>query len=55
MSLSSSCERGEGDSFLISGVVAEHGPEYVDASAGERKEGLFVALAFTAFAVVKGP
>ncbi|TFD66516.1 IS30 family transposase [Cryobacterium ruanii] len=50
----SSCER-EGDSFLISGVVAEHDPEDVDASAGERKEGLFVALAFTAFAVVKGP
>lgn len=34
-------------------VVAEHGPDDVDAASGEGDEGLFVGGAFCAFAVVE--
>jgi hypothetical protein len=40
---------------LVEGSVAEHGVEEVGASAGEGDEGLVVAFAFGAFAVVVGP
>ena len=40
--------------FLVGGVVAEHGPEDVDAASGEGDEGLFMGLAFSAFPVVEG-
>lgn len=39
---------------LVSGAVAEHVPEGVDAAAGEGDEGLFVWFAFSAFAVIEG-
>ena len=34
-------------------MVAEHGPDDIDSSSGERDYGLFVVLAFAAFAVVE--
>ena len=40
---------------LVEGSVAEHGEEDVAAASGEGDEGLVVALAFGAFAVVVGP
>lgn len=39
----------------VGGAVAEHGPEDVQASSGEREERLDVSFAFGAFAVVVGP
>ena len=41
--------------FLIDGVVAEHGPEDVDASPGEGDERLFVGLSLAALPVVVDP
>ena len=41
--------------FLVVGVVAEHGPDNVDASAVEGKKGLFVVLALASFPVVEDP
>ena len=42
-------------SFLVGLVIAEHGPEHVDPSAGQGEYGLGVPLALGAFAVVEGP
>jgi hypothetical protein len=40
--------------FLVDGVVAEHGPEDVDAASGKCDEGLFMGLALAPFPVVEG-
>jgi hypothetical protein len=40
--------------FLVDGVVAEHGPEDVDAASGEGDEGLFMGLSLAPFPVVVG-
>lgn len=40
--------------FLVNGVVAEHGPDDVDAASGECDEGLFMGLSFSALPVVIG-
>ena len=49
MTLSSrrGCSRG-----LVGGVVAEHGPQNVEASAGQGDDGLGVGLALGSLAVV---
>jgi hypothetical protein len=39
---------------LVGGVVAEHGPQDVEASAGQGENGLGVGFAFGAFPVVVG-
>ena len=49
----SSC-RGVRCGGLIEGVVAQHGPQDVEASAGQRQDGLGVGFAFGSFAVVVG-
>ena len=41
--------------FLVGGVVAEHGPEDVDAAPGESDEGLFILFSFSALPVVVDP
>ena len=46
------CERLS--SFLVGPVVAEHGPEHVDPSAGEGEDGLGVSFALGSFALVEG-
>jgi len=51
MTLSSRRSRGCG---LVDGVVAQHGPQDVEASAGQGEDGLGVGFAFGAFAVVVG-
>jgi hypothetical protein len=51
MTLSSDCSCRCG---LVGGVVAEHGPQDVEAAAGQRENGLDVGLAFGAFPVVIG-
>jgi transposase, IS30 family len=40
------------DWFPVDGVVAEHGPEDVDAASGECDEGLFMGFSFSALPVV---
>ena len=50
----SSGEHVFGRLFLVGLVVAEHGPEHVDASSGEGEDGLGVPLALGSFAVVVG-
>jgi len=55
MSLSSSCEHRDLGWFLVGGVVAQHGPEDVDAASGKSEEGLFVAFPFAALSVVVSP
>ena len=40
--------------FLVGAVVAEHGPEHVDASSGEGQDSLGVPFATGSFAVVVG-
>lgn len=42
MFLSSSLSADPWHWFLVDGVVAEHGPEYVDATPGEGDERLFM-------------
>lgn len=54
MFLSSSLSPDSWHWFLVDGVVAEHGPEDVDAASGEGDERLFVGLSFAAFPVVIG-
>ena len=51
MTLSSRRSSGCG---LVDGVVAQHGPQDVEASAGQGEDGLGVGFAFGAFAVVVG-
>jgi hypothetical protein len=50
----SSGEHVFGRLFLVGTVVAEHGPEHVDASSGEGQDSLGVPLALGSFAVVVG-
>lgn len=51
MLLSSSLSADSWHWFLVDGVVAEHGPEDVDAAC-EGDEGLFMGLSFSALPVV---
>ena len=51
MTLSSRRSSGCG---LVDGVVAQHGPQDVEASSGQGEDGLGVGFAFEAFAVVVG-
>ena len=39
---------------MVDGVIAEHGPQDVDAAAGEGEDGLLVRFTFGAFAVIEG-
>lgn len=39
---------------MVNGVVSEHGPQDVDAAAGEGEDGLLVCFTFGAFAVIEG-
>ena len=48
-----SSRRGSGCG-LVDGVVAQHGPQDVEASAGQGEDGLGVGFAFGSFAVVVG-
>src|SRR5204862_3746156 len=48
-----SSSKGEGRCVLVGAIVAEQCPQDVDASAGEGEDGLDVALAFGAFAVIE--
>jgi hypothetical protein len=47
-------ENVSGRLFLVGTVVAEHGPEHVDASSGEGQDSLGVAIALGSFTVVVG-
>ena len=47
-----SSRRGVRCGGLIGRVVAQHGPQDVEASAGQRQDGLGVGFAFGSFPVV---
>ncbi len=52
--LSSNNERQCGGAgLLVGGVIAEHGPDDVDAAASERDESLFVRLPFVPLPLVE--
>ncbi len=42
------------DGVLVQGVVAQHGPEDVEAASGKGEDCLFVVLSFCAFSLVVG-
>ena len=52
--LLSSSERHYDTGFEVRFVVAEHGPEDVDAASCEGDQRLFVGFAFCSFPVVEG-